>query len=188
MEMNKIIIKHISIIISVAIFIVFIWILFVYVFFDSELKKSIYPKIEESKQILSEIVTKNFAVDKTKKFISDFEKNEYVRYLAIKDKQDSSDSVQIKSSVLSILKLSYPIKNENVVVGWVEVWPSYELFSKILSNRINITIFLISVIFLLLVFIFISYLYIKKYVFDPFKQIKVMINNIVLENLLYLKF
>ena len=180
MEMNKIIIKHISIIISVAIFIVFIWILFVYVFFDSELKKSIYPKIEESKQILSEIVTKNFAVDKTKKFISDFEKNEYVRYLAIKDKQDSSDSVQIKSSVLSILKLSYPIKNENVVVGWVEVWPSYELFSKIFSNRINITIFLISVIFLLLVFIFISYLYIKKYVFDPFKQIKVMINNIVL--------
>ena len=178
--MNKIIIKHISIIISVAVFIVFIWCLFVYVFFDSELKKSIYPKIEESKQILSEIVTKNFAVDKTKKFISEFEKNEYVRYLTIKNKQNDNDSIKVKSAILSILKLSYPIKNENVVVGWVEVWPSYELFSKIFSNVGNIIIFLLSIIFLLVIFIFISYLYVKKYVFNPFKQIKIMINDIVL--------
>ncbi|MBR3628730.1 MAG: hypothetical protein IKN42_07830, partial [Elusimicrobia bacterium] len=177
--MNKIIIKHVSIIISVAILIFFIWILFVYVFFDSELKKSIYPKIEDSKQILSEIVTKNFAVDKTKKFISEFEKNEYVRYLTIKNKQDDKGSIKINSLVLSFLKLSYPIKNENVVVGWVEVWPSYELFSKIFSSGSNIIVFLLSIIFLLVTFIFISYLYIKKYVFNPFKQIKMMINNIV---------
>lgn len=181
MKMNKIIIKHISIIISVAILIVFVWLLFVYVFFDSELKKSIYPKIEDSKQILSEIVTKNFAIDKTKKFISEFEKNEYIRYLTIKNNQEDKDKepIKIKSSILSILKLSYPIKNENVIVGWVEVWPSYELFSKIFSNAVNITIFLLSIIFLLVIFIFISYLYIKKYVFVPFKQIKIMINNIV---------
>ncbi|MBO7431679.1 MAG: GAF domain-containing protein [Elusimicrobia bacterium] len=177
--MNKTIIKHISIIISVAVLIVFIWVLFVYVFFDSELKKSIYPKIEDSKQILSEIVTKNFAVDKTKKFISEFEKNEYIRYLTIRKKQDDKESVKIKSSILSILKLSYPIKNENIVVGWIEVWPSYELFSKILSNGINITIFFVSIILLLIIFIFVCYLYVKKYVFDPFKQIKIMINNII---------
>ena len=177
--MNKIIIKHVSIIISVAVLVFFMWVLFVYVFFDSELKKSIYPKIEESKQILSEIVTKNFAVDKTKKFISEFEKNEYVRYLTIKNNQGDDDPIKIKSSFLSILKLSYPIKNENVIVGWVEVWPSYELFSKIFSSGSNIIVFLLSIIFLLVVFIFISYIYIKKYVFDPFKQIKIIINNIV---------
>jgi len=179
--MNKTIIKHISIIISVAVLIMFIWGLFVYVFFDSELKKSIYPKIEDSKQILSEIVTKNFALDKTKKFISEFEKNEYVRYLTIRTKQEEKNAIKIKSSILSILKLSYPIKNENVVVGWVEVWPSYELFSKILSSGINITILLISIILLLIIFIFVSYLYVKKYVFEPFRQIKTMINNIVLD-------
>ena len=104
--MNKIIIKHVSIIISVAVLVFFMWVLFVYVFFDSELKKSIYPKIEESKQILSEIVTKNFAVDKTKKFISEFEKNEYVRYLTIKNNQGDDDPIKIKSSFLSILKLN----------------------------------------------------------------------------------
>ena len=180
--MNKIIIKHISAIISVAILIMFIWFLFVYVFFDNELKKSIYPKIEDSKQILSEIVTKNFASDKTKKFVSEFEKNEYIRYSTIK-KQDDKDknSIKIKSSVLSVLKLSYPIKNENVVVGWIEVWPSYELFSKILSNGINITILLASMIFMVIIFIFISFLYVKKYIFDPFEQIKTMINNIALD-------
>lgn len=180
--MNKIIIKHISAIISVAILIMFIWLLFVYVFFDNELKKSIYPKIEDSKQILSEIVTKNFASDKTKKFVSEFEKNEYIRYSTIK-KQDDKDknSIKIKSSVLSVLKLSYPIKNENIVVGWIEVWPSYELFSKILSSGINITILLASMIFVLIVFIFISYLYVKKYIFDPFEQIKTIINNIALD-------
>ena len=180
--MNKIIIKHISAIISVAILIMFIWFLFVYVFFDNELKKSIYPKIEDSKQILSEIVTKNFASDKTKKFVSEFEKNEYIRYSTIK-KQDDKDknSIKIKSSVLSVLKLSYPIKNENVVVGWIEVWPSYELFSKILSSGINITILLASMIFMVIIFIFISFLYVKKYIFDPFEQIKTMINNIALD-------
>ncbi len=179
--MNKVIIKHISIIISVAIFIIFVWLLLVYVFFDSELKKSIYPKIDDSKQILSEIVTKNFAVDKTKKFISEFEKNEYVGYLLVKNKEKNFDTpTKINSVVLSALKLSYPIKNDNKVVGWVEVWPSYELFSKILSNNTNIIVFLISIIFLLGVFILVAYIYLKKYVFDPFMQIKIMINNIVL--------
>lgn len=180
MKMNKIIIKHISIILSVVLLIVLVWFLFVYVFFDNELKKSIYPIIDDSKQMLSEIVSKDFAIDKTKKFISKFEKNKYISYLTIRNKQKKSKSANIDSVMLSALKLSYPIKSGDVVVGWVEVWPSYELVSKIFSNNINITIFLLSVIFLLVAFIFISYIYIKKYVFLPFKQIKMMINNIVL--------
>lgn len=179
--MNKIIIKHISIIFLLSLFLFFVWLLFVYVFFDNELKKSIYPMIDESKQMLSEIVTKNFAIDKTKKFISEFEKNEYVGYLSIKNKEEkSNDKPKINSIFLSVLKLSYPIKNDNNVVGWVEVWPSYTLFSKILSSNINITIFLLSIIFLLVVFIIVAYIYIRRYIFDPFKQIKNMISNIVL--------
>ncbi len=180
-SMNKTIVKHISIIISAILLIVLIWFLFVYVFFDSELKKSIYPMFDDSKQMLSEIVNKNFALDKTRKFISEFEKKEYIRYLTIKNKQDKIDSAKINSALLSVLKLSYPIKSGDVVVGWIEVWPSYELFAKIFSSGINITILLISIIFLLIAFIFVAYLYIKKYVFDPFKQIKVMINNIVMD-------
>lgn len=180
-SMNKTIVKHISIIISAILLIVLIWFLFVYVFFDSELKKSIYPMFDDSKQMLSEIVNKNFALDKTRKFISEFEKKEYIRYLTIKNKQDKIDSARINSALLSVLKLSYPIKSGDVVVGWVEVWPSYELFAKIFSSGINITILLISIIFLLIAFIFVAYLYIKRYVFDPFKQIKVMINNIVMD-------
>ncbi len=181
MTMNKTIIKHISIIISAILLIVLVWFLFVYVFFDNELKKSIYPMIDDSKQVLSEIVNKNFAVEKTRKFISDFEKKEYIRYLTIKNRKEKSNPTKINSAILSVLKLSYPIKNENSVVGWVEVWPSYELFAKIFSSGANITIFLISIIFLLIGFIFIAYIYIKKYVFDPFKQIKIMINNIVMD-------
>ena len=178
--MNKTIIKHITIIFFLSLFFLFVWFLFVYVFFDNELKKSIYPMIDESKQMLSEIVTKNFAVDKTKKFISELEKNEYVGYLLIKNKEEkSTDKPKINSVFLSALKLSYPIKNDKNVVGWVEVWPSYTLFSKILSSNLNITIFLLSVIFLLVAFIFVAYVYIRKYIFDPFKQIKIMINNIV---------
>ena len=179
--MNKTIVKHISIIISFILLIIFVWFLFLYVFFDNELKKSIYPMIDDSKQMLSEIVSKNFAVEKTRKFISDFEKKEYIRYLTIKNKQDNFDSSKINSAILSVLKLSYPIKNDKTVVGWVEVWPSYELFAKIFSSGANITILLLSVIFLLVAFIFVAYLYIKKYVFDPFKQIKMMINNIVMD-------
>lgn len=179
--MNKTIVKHISIIISFILLIIFVWFLFLYVFFDNELKKSIYPMIDDSKQMLSEIVSKNFAVEKTRKFISDFEKKEYIRYLTIKNKQDNFDSAKINSAILSVLKLSYPIKNDKTVVGWVEVWPSYELFAKIFSSGANITILLLSVIFLLVAFIFVAYLYIKKYVFDPFKQIKMMINNIVMD-------
>ena len=178
--MNKTIIKHITIIFFLSLFFLFVWFLFVYVFFDNELKKSIYPMIDESKQMLSEIVTKNFAVDKTKKFISELEKNEYVGYLLIKNKEEkTSDKPKINSVFLSALKLSYPIKNDKNVVGWVEVWPSYTLFSKILSSNLNITIFLLSVIFLLVAFIFVAYVYIRKYIFDPFKQIKIIINNIV---------
>ena len=152
-----------------------------YVFFDNELKKSIYPMFDDSKQMLSEIVNKNFAVDKTKKFISEFEKKDYIRYLTIKNKKDCFNPSKINSALLSVLKLSYPIKSENSVVGWVEVWPSYELFAKIFSSGINITILLMSIIFLLVAFIFVAYLYIRKYVFDPFKQIKTMINNIVMD-------
>ncbi|MBR3654929.1 MAG: GAF domain-containing protein [Elusimicrobia bacterium] len=179
--MNKTIVKHISIIISAILLIILIWFLFVYVFFDNELKKSIYPMFDDSKQMLSEIVNKNFAVDKTKKFISEFEKKDYIRYLTIKNKKDYFNPSKINSALLSVLKLSYPIKSENSVVGWVEVWPSYELFAKIFSSGINITILLMSIIFLLVAFIFVAYLYIRKYVFDPFKQIKTMINNIVMD-------
>ncbi|MBQ2219787.1 MAG: hypothetical protein II417_03215, partial [Elusimicrobia bacterium] len=179
--MNKTIVKHVSIIISLILLIVLVWFLFVYVFFDNELKKSIYPMIDDSKQLLSEIVNKNFAVEKTRKFISDFEKKEYIRYLTITNKQEKNTPTKINSAILSVLKLSYPIKSENSVVGWVEVWPSYELFAKIFSSGANITILLMSIIFLLIGFIFVTYLYIKKYVFDPFKQIKIMINNIVMD-------
>jgi transcriptional regulator with GAF, ATPase, and Fis domain len=179
--MNKTIVKHVSIIISLILLIVLVWFLFVYVFFDNELKKSIYPMIDDSKQLLSEIVNKNFAVEKTRKFISDFEKKEYIRYLTITNKQEKNTPTKINSAILSVLKLSYPIKSENSVVGWVEVWPSYELFAKIFSSGANITILLMSIIFLLVGFIFVAYLYIKKYVFDPFKQIKIMINNIVMD-------
>ncbi len=181
MTMNKTIVKHVSIIISLILLIVLVWFLFVYVFFDNELKKSIYPMIDDSKQLLSEIVNKNFAVEKTRKFISDFEKKEYIRYLTITNKQEKNTPTKINSAILSVLKLSYPIKSENSVVGWVEVWPSYELFAKIFSSGANITILLMSIIFLLVGFIFVAYLYIKKYVFDPFKQIKIMINNIVMD-------
>ncbi len=181
MTMNKTIVKHVSIIISLILLIVLVWFLFVYVFFDNELKKSIYPMIDDSKQLLSEIVNKNFAVEKTRKFISDFEKKEYIRYLTITNKQEKNTPTKINSAILSVLKLSYPIKSENSVVGWVEVWPSYELFAKIFSSGANITILLMSIIFLLIGFIFVAYLYIKKYVFDPFKQIKIMINNIVMD-------
>ena len=180
-SMNKTIVKHISIIISAILLIVLIWFLFVYVFLKKKKKKSIYPMFDDSKQMLSETVNKNFALDKTRKFISEFEKKEYIRYLTIKNKQDKIDSAKINSALLSVLKLSYPIKSGDVVVGWIEVWPSYELFAKIFSSGINITILLISIIFLLIAFIFVAYLYIKKYVFDPFKQIKVMINNIVMD-------
>ena len=179
--MNKTIVKHISIIISIILLIIFVWFLFLYVFFDNELKKSIYPMIDDSKQVLSDIVNKNFAVEKTRKFISDFEKKEYIRYLTIKNKQEGTNSTKINSAILSVLKLSYPIKNGKAVVGWVEVWPSYELFAKIFSNGANITILLLSIIFLLIGFIFVAYIYIKKYVFDPFKQIKIMISNIVMD-------
>ena len=181
MSMNKTIVKHISIIISAILLIVLIWFLFVYVFFDTELKKSIYPMFDDSKQMLSEIVNKNFALDKTRKFISEFEKKDYIRYLTIKNKKEYFNPTKINSALLSVLKLSYPIKSENTVVGWIEVWPSYELFAKIFSSGVNITILLLSVIFLLIGFIFVAYLYIKKYVFDPFKQIKMMINNIVMD-------
>ena len=177
--MNKTIIKHISIMFFLSLFFLFVWFLFIYIFFDNELKKTIYPIIDESKQMLSDIVNKNFAPDKTKKFISELKENEYIGYLSIKNEENSSEYSKIKSFLLSALKLSYPIKHDKKIVGWVEVWPSYMLFSKMFSDRTNIAIFLLSVISLLSIFIWVVYVYIKRYIFGPFKQIKIMINNIV---------
>ena len=144
--MNKVILKHISIILTVFVVIILFWLLFIYIFFDKEIKKTIYPIIDDSKQNLSEIVSKDFASDKVNKFISELEKNKYIRYISVID--NNVIDTKKESKFLSLLKLSYPIKNGTVVAGMVEVWPSYELFAKIFSDKINIIIFLISIIFL----------------------------------------
>ena len=179
--MNRTIIKHISAISIIAFFMLLAWLLFVYVFFNNELKRNIYPIIDESKQTLAEILNKNFSSEKAGKFISEFEKNEYVSYVTIKNNQNEINSKKINSLILDSLKLTYPIKYENKTVGRIEIWPSYELFSKILSSAVNILIFSFSIIVLIGAFVFFIYVYIRKYIFVPYKQIKTMINDIALD-------
>ena len=76
--MKKTIFKHIALISLIIFFILLIWVVFVFNFFSYRIKKDIYPLILDSKQILTEVVTKDFAKEKINKFLSNLQQNQKI--------------------------------------------------------------------------------------------------------------
>lgn len=178
-KINKFAFKHIVSIFLFSVFILFIWFFAVYIFFDFRLKKEIFPLIENSKQYLVEIISKDFDSDKIKKFVYEIEKSDYVRYVDVINGKTFSENPK-KSFVVSMLEISYPIKNNDSVIGWIKILPSHKLFDKIFSNGFNLSMLFLSLFFLLGSFILTFYLCMQKYIIQPFNQIKIIINNILL--------
>lgn len=176
---NKFAFRHILSIFLFSVLIIFIWCFAVYIFFDFQLKKEIFPLIENSKQYLSEIINKNFDSDKVKKFVHEIEKNEYVRYVNVINGKTFSGNKKT-SFFISVLEIAYPIKNNGSVIGWIEILPSHKLFDEVFSNGFNLAILFLSLFFLVGSFIITFSLCMQKYIIQPFNQIKIIINNILL--------
>jgi len=177
--MNKQIVKYISIVVSFIFLAIFIWLLFIYVFVASELKKTIYPVIENSKQLLSEVITKDFATDKIQRLIVELEKKQYISSVNVINEKNSIFKKKVNSLILSLIKISYKIKKDKKTVGYIEIFPSYELLEKIFYNGPNIVIVIASIVLLLCVIAFLVFIYTQRFVFYPYKQIKTVINNII---------
>ncbi len=177
--MKKTIFKHIAFVSFIVFFILLIWIVFVFNFFSYKIKKDIYPLILDSKQILTEIVTKDFAKEKINKFLSNLQESQKIFDFDVSDKEKNHyflDASKPKSFINALLNFSYPIKQDDKTLGYIHVWPSPDLLFSAIAKNINITIFLLSVIFALILFILISYIYIMKYFFHPLFKINEMID------------
>lgn len=179
--MKKIIVKHILFVFLFTTILLFLWFLFIFQFFDNELKKTVYPIIQDSKQVLAELVTKDFAKDKVNSFLTDLKESKEILNLTLSNKDKriySLNDSQGKETLLSFFKFSYPIKKDDKIVGWIDVWPSYELFiTTIVKDKTQIVL-LISIIIILFIVILVSYLYITRYIIYPFEQMTKIINSI----------
>ena len=177
--MKKTIFKHIALISLIIFFILLIWGVFVFNFFSYRIKKDIYPLILDSKQILTEIVTKDFAKEKINKFLSNLQQNQKIFDFDVSNKEKNHyflDASKPKSFINTLLNFSYPIKQNGKTLGYIHVWPSPDLLFSAIAKNINITILLLSIIFALILFIIISYIYILKYFFRPVSKISEMID------------
>lgn len=178
-KINKFVFKHILSIFLFSVFLLFVWCFAVYLFLSFQLKREVFPLIENSKQFLSEIINKNFDSDKIKNFVYEIEKSDYACYVNVINEKTFSENKK-ESFFISILKIAYPVKNNDSVIGWVEILPSYKLFCEIFSNGFNLSVLILSLFFLLCFFILIFYLCIQRYIIQPYNQIKIIINNILL--------
>ena len=171
--MKKIIVKHILFVFLFTTILLFLWFLFIFQFFDNELKKTVYPIIQDSKQVLAELVTKDFAKDKVNSFLRDLKESKEILNLTLSNKDKriySLNDSQGKETLLSFFKFSYPIKKDDKIVGWIDVWPSYELFiTTIVKDKTQIVL-LISIIIILFIVILVSYLYITRYIIYPLNK------------------
>ena len=177
--MKKTIFKHIAFISFIIFFILLVWVVFVFNFFSYRIKKDIYPLILDSKQILTEIVTKDFAKERINKFLSNLQQSQKIFDFDVSNKEKNHYFLYAskpKSFINALLNFSYPIKQDEKTLGYIHVWPSPDLLFSAIAKNINITVFLLSVIFALILFILISYIYIMKYFFRPVFKINEMID------------
>lgn len=130
-------------------------------FLTSELKKEIYIVMEQINQPLSEY----FSTDKKQILVTKLENNQYISAINLIDKQNNIFEKKINSLLLSLIKVSYHIKKDNKIIGYIEIFPSYKLLEKILSGKTNIAIIILILLFLsgvitLIVLYILSFLYI----------------------------
>ncbi len=159
--MNKQIVKNILITVSLIVLTIFVWLFLVYFFLTSELKKEIYIVMEQINQPLSEY----FSTDKKQILVTKLENNQYISAINLIDKQNNIFEKKINSLLLSLIKVSYHIKRDNKIIGYIEIFPSYKLLEKILSGKTNIAIIILILLFLsgvitLIVLYILSFLYI----------------------------
>lgn len=177
-KINRFTFKHISSIFLFSVLTLFIWCFFIYVFFDCSLKRELSPLIENSKQLLYDIVNKDLDSEKIKKFVYETEKSDYVRYVRVINKKVPAQNKK-KSFFISLLEISYPIKNKDSVAGYVEILPSHKLFDEVFSDGVNLTVLIFSVFVLLCFLVFAFYFCMQKYIVQPFNQIRTVINDIL---------
>jgi len=183
--MKKIIIKHILFLFLFITLLFFLWFFFMYEFFTNELKKTLYPAVHDSKQILAELVTKDFAKDKVDSFFIDLKKNKNIFNLTVSNNNDKIyylNNLQCKGTLLSFFRFSYPLKKDGEIVGWIKICPSYDLINAVVFNKNLLIAFSISTLLVLLLLVFASYAYVTKYIVYPFEQMTKIINGISSES------
>ena len=173
--MNKQIVKNILITVSLIVLTIFVWLFLVYFFLTSELKKEIYIVMEQINQPLSEY----FSTDKKQILVTKLENNQYISAINLIDKQNNIFEKKINSLLLSLIKVSYHIKRDNKIIGYIEIFPSYKLLEKILSGKTNIAIIILILLFLSGVITLIVFIYTQFFIYYPQKQIKNITNDII---------
>ena len=173
--MKKIIIKHIIFIILFIFCLLLLNVFFVYNFFSYQIKRELYSTILDSKQILTEIVTKNSNKEKINNFLLDLKQNKNVFDFNLSDEKKQfyffSENKQ-KDSINSLFSFSYPIKQNEQVLGYIKIWPTSKIVSEIFTAKTNIAVFLFFLILSLAFFITSLYWYITRYIFKPISKVK----------------
>jgi transcriptional regulator with GAF, ATPase, and Fis domain len=131
--------------------------------------------MEQINQPLSEY----FSTDKKQKLITELENNQYISVINLIDKQNNIFEKKINSLILSLIKVSYNIKKDNKIIGYIEIFPSYELLEKIFSCKSNMAIIISILLFLTGVIALIVFVYTQIFIYYPQKQIKNIINDII---------
>lgn len=183
--MKKIIIKHIVFIILSAFCFLSIFFLFVYNFSSYQIKKDLYSILLESKQVLTEIVTKSNNKEKTNNFLLDLKQNKNVFDFSISDDKKQfyffSDTKQ-KNFINSLFFFSYSIKQNEQVLGYINIWPTSKIISEMFIKKTNIVIVLFFSIALLIIFIILVYWYVTRYIFTPVLKVKEVTEVILNQN------
>lgn len=173
--MKKIIIKHIIFIILFIFCLLLLNVFFVYNFFSYQIKRELYSTILDSKQILTEIVTKNSNKEKVNNFLLDLKQNKNIFDFNLSDEKKQfyffSENKQ-KDSINSLFSFSYPIKQNEQVLGYIKIWPTSKIVSEIFTAKTNIAVFLFFLILSLVFFIISLYWYITRYIFKPISKVK----------------
>lgn len=184
--MKKIIIKHIIFIISFIFCSFLLNILFVYDFFSYQIKKELYSVFLDSKQVLTEIVTKKENnKERINNFLFDLKQNKNIFDFSIFDEKKQfcffSGNKQ-KNYIDYLFSCSYSIKQNERILGYINIWPTSKIVSEIFAKKTNIVIVLSFSTLLLIIFIILLYWYITKYIFIPVAKIEEVTELILNQN------
>ncbi len=176
--MNKNLLKHILSMFLLGFLLFSLWLFCIYGFLCNYIKKEEFPAVEKSK-VLSEVSKGHIYIPKIKPSVRELEGNKYICQVDILIEDNRLLSKEKTSFLNTLFKFSYPAINKNEeILAYIEICPSFAILDKFLSDKFVLSVVFCSIIVFLLLICLIFYLYIKRYLFSPFYQIKTIVENL----------
>ncbi|MBQ3834952.1 MAG: hypothetical protein II816_05510 [Elusimicrobia bacterium] len=142
------------------------------------IRKEEFPAVEKSK-VLSEVSKGRIYIPEIKPSVKELEGNKYICRVDVLIEDNRLLTKEKTSFFNTLFKFSYPAVNKNEeILGYIEICPSFEMLDKLISDKFVISVIFSSIILFLLLMCLIFYIYIKRYIFSPFNQIKAIIENL----------